>query len=111
MGGPFSPVADGRKLRVRLTPRARRAGIDGLVADAEGSLALKVAVTAAPEKGAANEALIRLIAKEWRLPARSVTLAAGATDRRKLLHLAGDPRALAAAVEAWLAARNPSTPS
>lgn len=103
MDGPFLPVADGLKLRVRLTPRARRAGIDGLVADAEGALALKVAVTAAPEKGAANEALIRLIAKTWRLPASSITLASGATDRRKLLHLAGDPKALAAALQDWLA--------
>lgn len=103
MDGPFLPVADGLKLRVRLTPRARRAGIDGLVADAEGALALKVAVTAAPEKGAANEALIRLLAKTWHLPASSITLAAGATDRRKLLHLAGDPGKLAAAVEGWLA--------
>jgi uncharacterized protein len=103
MDGPFLPVADGLKLRVRLTPRACRPGIDGLVADAEGALALKVAVTAAPEKGAANAALIRLLAKEWHLPASSITLAAGAADRRKLLHLAGDPKRLAAAVEDWLA--------
>lgn len=103
MDGPFSPAADGVRLRVRLTPRARRSRIEGLAAEADGSLALKVAVTAVPEKGRANEALIRLLADEWHLPRTAITLAAGATDRRKLLHLAGDPAALSATLSTWLA--------
>jgi uncharacterized protein len=96
-------VSDGLRLRVRLTPKARRSAIDGLAAEADGSVALKVAVTAVPEKGRANEALIDLLAKEWRLARSSITLESGATDRRKSLHLAGDPVALDALLTGWLA--------
>ena len=66
-------------------------------------MALKVAVTAVPEKGKANEALIALLAKEWHLARSAITLAAGATDRRKLMHLAGDPAELERRLSAWLA--------
>lgn len=103
MSLPFSPAPDGVRLRVRLTPKARRARIDGLAAEADGSVALKVAVTAVPEKGRANDALIRLLAAEWHLPPSTITLASGATVRRKLLHLAGDPATLAATLSQWLA--------
>ncbi|MGH6883299.1 DUF167 domain-containing protein [Hypericibacter sp.] len=100
---PFAAVSDGLRLRVRLTPKARRSAIDGLMAEADGSVVLKVAVTAVPEKGRANEALIELLAREWRIARSSITLESGATDRRKLLHLAGDPMALEALVTDWLA--------
>ena len=100
---PFAAVSDGLRLRVRLTPKARRSAIDGLAAEADGSVALKVAVTAVPEKGRANEALIELLAKEWRIARSRITLEGGATERRKLLHLAGDPIALEAQLTDWLA--------
>jgi len=99
---PFAAVSDGLRLRVRLTPKARHNAIEGLAPEADGSVMLKVAVTAVPEKGRANEALIGLLAKEWRIARSSITLESGATDRRKLLHLAGDPMALEALLTAWL---------
>jgi uncharacterized protein YggU (UPF0235/DUF167 family) len=95
-------VSDGLCLRVRLTPKARRSAIDGLMAEADGSVVLKVAVTAVPEKGRANEALIELLAREWHIPRSSITLESGATDRRKVLHLAGDPMALEGLLTDWL---------
>jgi uncharacterized protein YggU (UPF0235/DUF167 family) len=100
---PFAAVSDGLRLRVRLTPKARRSAIDGLAPEADGSVALKVAVTAVPEKGRANEALIELLAKEWRIARSRITLEGGATERRKLLHLAGDPIALETQLTDWLA--------
>src|SRR5262245_19909874 len=51
---PFSPVGDGIRVRLRVQPRARRNRVDGLVAETDGALALKVAVTAPPEDGKAN---------------------------------------------------------
>jgi uncharacterized protein YggU (UPF0235/DUF167 family) len=102
MPRPFSAVADGLSLRVRLTPKARRSAVDGLAAEADGSVALKVAVTAAPEKGRANEALIALLAREWHVAKSAITLTQGGSDRRKLLHLAGDPAELERRLTDWL---------
>ncbi len=91
---------------VRLTPGAGRNRVEGLAADADGGAALKVAVTAAPEGGKANRALVKLLAKEWRLPKTSLAIAKGAAGRRKTLVVRGDPGALAARLAAWLEARD-----
>jgi len=98
---PFSAAADGVRVAIRLTPRARRNRVEGLAAEAGGGVALKVAVTAVPEAGKANEALIALLAKEWRVPKSSIGVVRGATDRHKTLHVAGAPAALLAQLETW----------
>lgn len=92
---PFTAAADGVRLAVRLVPGASAERIVGLAEEAGGGIALKVAVTAAPEAGKANDALLKLLAKTLGLPKRDLTLALGATDRRKLVHVAGDTAALA----------------
>lgn len=99
---PFRTVADGLRVAVRLTPKAAQARIQGVAREADGGTALKVAVTAPPEAGKANTALIALLAKAWRLPKSSLSLVAGAGDRRKTLHLAGEPQALRARLQTWL---------
>ena len=58
-------------------------------------------VTAAPDKGKANQAIIKLLAKEWRIPAGAITVAAGETDRRKTLHIAGETDSLIERLEEW----------
>jgi uncharacterized protein YggU (UPF0235/DUF167 family) len=68
---------------------------------AEGETAVLAAVSAPPEDGKANTALIRLLAKAWRLPKTSITIASGATSRTKLLHVAGPGEALMAQLGAW----------
>jgi uncharacterized protein (TIGR00251 family) len=102
---PFAPVAGGVCVRLRVTPRARRNGIEGLVADAEGGVRLKVAVNAAAEDGRANSAVLELLAREWRLPRASLTLKNGASDRRKTVAIAGDPDHLMSALLTWSAAQ------
>lgn len=102
MPSPFQATADGVRIAVRLTPKARRNQVQGVVADADGKAALKIAVTAAPVDGAANAALLALLAKQWRVPKSALRLVAGATDRRKILLLAGDGTALAKRLELWL---------
>jgi uncharacterized protein (TIGR00251 family) len=96
---PFAAVSGGLRLAVRLSPKASAEGITGLIADPGGTVALKVAVTAPPEAGKANDALLRLLAKALRLKRRDLTLVLGAADRRKLVHVAGDPAALARHLE------------
>ncbi len=87
---------------MRVTPKARHTRIGGLAADADGRGMLKAAVTAAPEDGKANAALIRLLAKEWGVAKTQISVASGVTDRRKILHLKGDPEALMARLNSWM---------
>ena len=94
----LSVVGEGVRLRVRLTPRARSERIDGLV---DGML--NVRVTAPPAENQANEALLRFLAKEWRLPRSTLSIAGGAKSRNKIVHIAGDPAALMARFGAILA--------
>jgi uncharacterized protein (TIGR00251 family) len=96
---PFAAAPDGVRLQVRLSPKASAERIQGLVEDGAGGVALKVAVTAPAEAGKANAALLALLARTLKLKRGDVRLALGATDRRKLVHLAGDPAALAARLE------------
>ncbi|MGE4220223.1 MAG: DUF167 domain-containing protein [Alphaproteobacteria bacterium] len=100
--GPLRPAADGVTVAVRLTPKAAAERLGGLIAMPDGSLALKAAVTAAPEDGRANAALLRMLAKAWRLPKSTLRIAMGAADRRKLVHVDGDAALLAAQIEDWL---------
>ena len=104
-GRALSPVAiasDGVRLWVRVRPKARRNRIDGLVPEADGGVALKVAVTAAPEDGKANAAVIALLARAWGMPKTALAVVAGASGRRKIIHLQGDPARLMQALEPWL---------
>jgi len=100
---PYATAPDGLRVFVRLQPRARRERIEGVVAEADGRAVLKVAVTAPPEDGKANAALVALLGKRWRLPKSAIEIVGGATDRRKTLLLRGDPASLQATVSAFLA--------
>lgn len=102
-GLPFVVTDGGVKLTVRLTPKASRDRVDGVAADAEGRAVLKVSVTAVPEDGKANAALIKLLAKAWKLPKTSIEIVQGATDRRKVLLISGDADELRQRLEQWMA--------
>ena len=102
-GTPFSAVAAGLRVRLKVTPRAGRNRVEGLAPEADGGMALKVSVTAAPEDGKANAAVIKLLAAEWDVPKSTIEVVLGAAERRKLVQLAGDPAALRRRLEDWLA--------
>ena len=89
---------------VRLSPRARADRIDGI-----SGAALKVSVTAPPVDNRANEALLRLLAREWRLPRRTLSLAAGGKSRDKTVHIAGNPAALMRQLGASISSLHPET--
>jgi uncharacterized protein YggU (UPF0235/DUF167 family) len=72
---------------VRVTPRAGRDRVDGAV---DG--VLRVRVAAAPAEGAANEAVLRLLAAELDAPRSAVTLVTGAAARRKRVAVEGITR-------------------
>ena len=78
----MSPAAE---IAVRVTPRSSRDAIEGV--DDAGEL--RVRVTAPPTDGAANAAVIKLLAKELGVPKGAVNVAAGATSRHKRLRIDG----------------------
>ena len=90
--------ASGVTVDLRVQPRARRAAL----ASAAG--ALKAQVTAPPEDGRANEAVIALLAEAWRLPKSSFDVIKGQTARAKTIRVAGEPEAIVARVVHWLQA-------
>jgi uncharacterized protein (TIGR00251 family) len=103
MGAAPSPVTratDGVRLTVRLTPKASSDRIGGIVVDDAGRPALKASVTAAPEDGKANAALVKLLARHFDLPRTTVSVVSGHAHRTKLVHVAGDPAALGRRIEA-----------
>jgi uncharacterized protein len=87
---PFSKSDKGIRVSVRLTPSAAKDRIDGIVADTQGNGVLRIAVSAVPEQGRANKAMIKLLAKQWRLPKSSLSVTQGAKDRNKVLNIEGD---------------------
>lgn len=99
VGWPWTLARNGVIVSVRLTPKGGRDCIDGIELLADGRSVLKVRVRAAPSEGAANAALVRLVAKAVGVPPRDVALAAGATARVKRLVISGQGPPLIAALE------------
>jgi hypothetical protein len=90
---------DGMIVPVRLTPKASRNAVEGVKEDAAGGLMLAVRVTAVPEKGKANQALEKLLAKALGVAGGRVSVVSGATARNKEVLVRGDPTEIAAALE------------
>ena len=104
---PWRIRSDGLEVRVRVTPRGGRDAIDGIETLSDGRPVLKVRVRAAPEDGAANEGVRRLLAKALRRLVPAVSLEAGATARLKTFVISGDGEALASALAAVTGRRDP----
>lgn len=105
MALPLAPTQDGVVVTIKLTPKARGAGIEGVVEEPgpDGLRPmLKLRVTEPPESGKANAAMIALLAKSWRLPKRAFTIVSGDTSRLKRVHVAGDPQSLLRAIAAQI---------
>lgn len=79
---------EGCVLPVRAQPGARRAGVQG-----EQAGALKIAVTAPPEDGRANQALVEVLRKALGVKRSQVDLIGGQTSREKRFLIRGTTRA------------------
>jgi uncharacterized protein (TIGR00251 family) len=94
----ITPHAGGCLLAVRAQPGARKNAVLG-----EHSGSLKVAVTAPPEDGRANEALVEVLRNWLGLKRSQVELASGPTNRNKQFLIRGlTPDELAAAMASKL---------
>jgi uncharacterized protein (TIGR00251 family) len=81
---PLHESAKGLSFAVKVQPRARKNAITGTVGDA-----LKLALTARPIEGRANQAVIEFLAQVFQIPRSSVTIASGETGRNKVVRIAG----------------------
>jgi len=77
-------TAAGSRLRVRVAPGARRSEVVGPIGDT-----WKLRVRSAPERGRANDEVVRLLAHVLGLKAGDVTVVAGRTSRDKVVELRG----------------------
>lgn len=81
---PLKQTATGVTFSVKVQPRARKNAITGAVGDT-----LKLALTAPPVDGKANEAVIEFFADFFEIPRSSVTITSGKTSRLKVIHIGG----------------------
>ncbi len=81
---PATKPSDGAYLRIRVVPRASR---PGLSRDAQGTL--RAHVGAPPVEGAANRALLALLADLLGLPKRALEIAHGERGRDKVIRVRG----------------------
>jgi hypothetical protein len=100
---PFLIRKDGVTVSLRVTPRAAKDNVAGLARVAEGAVEYKIGVTASPEDGKANAAVIKLLAKAWKVPKSSLSIIKGAADRRKVILVTGDAASLEGELTQWLA--------
>ena len=81
---PIHDTAQGASFAVKVHPGAKKNAITGELGDA-----LKLALTAPPVSGKANEACIEFFANLLKVPHSSVTIASGQTSRNKVVRVAG----------------------
>lgn len=74
----------GVRFAVHVQPRAKHPGIDGTHGEA-----LRVRVQAPPVEGAANDAVVAVLAAALGVPARAVRIASGQSGRHKLVDVDG----------------------
>ena len=77
-------MSGSERLKIKVVPGASSSNICGWLGDA-----LKVRVTAPPEKGKANRLVERLVATALSLPESSVRIVAGKTSPQKVMEVDG----------------------
>ena len=80
----LTPKSSGFTFAVKVVPGASRSRIAGPYGEG-----IKVTVTAAPERGAANAAALALLADTLQLPRSSLSIASGLTNARKEVLVVG----------------------
>ncbi|WP_370931802.1 DUF167 domain-containing protein [Bartonella sp. DGB1] len=99
MSNLYKKYLEGVLLNIKLTPNAANEKICKLYVDENNSLALVVQVREIAEDNKANIALIKLLAKKFKIAKSKITLLKGNKSRMKQLYLQGDYEELTAIIE------------
>jgi uncharacterized protein (TIGR00251 family) len=94
--GDINPAPPNIRFAVRLTPKGGRDSVEGWTVESDGKRTLKARVSAPPEDGKANQALIRLLAKTLNIGKSKVRIVSGAASRLKIIEVECSPSELSA---------------
>lgn len=83
----YEQTPNGFILRVRVTPNASKCAVLGMFTDTSGQDYLKISLNAVPEKGKANQELIKALSKLLKQSKSAFSIVSGETDRYKKLAL------------------------
>ena len=86
----FEESQKGIILRVRLTPNSSCCKINGVFVDPNGDEWLKVSVISVPEKGKANQELIKFLASKLKISKSDLQIIGGELDRYKKILVQAD---------------------
>ncbi len=75
------------RILVKLSPNASRNEVKGWADGPDGKRMLKASVTAVPEKGKANAALIELLAAHFGVPKSRISIVRGETEKLKTIEI------------------------
>ncbi len=90
----FTDTDTGIRLLIRATPGAAKNEITGVWRGVDDEHRLAIKITAPPDKGKANAAIIKLLAKATGLAKSSFTITAGETARLKTINVSGESKIL-----------------
>ena len=80
---PIQAATSQVSFKIKVHPRARKNAITGIVGDA-----LKISLTSPPLEGRANQAVVEFFAEMFHVPRSAVTIAAGSSNRNKIIRIA-----------------------
>ena len=83
----YEKIPTGYILRVRVTPNASKCGFGGIFLTSDNQYFLKISLNAVPEKGKANQELIKFLSKYFHLSKSAFTIVSGETDRCKKVQI------------------------
>jgi uncharacterized protein len=86
---PIKELNDRIILNVKVTPKAAKSRFGNIFNNS-----LKIYVTAAPESGQANKAVIELISGALKISKSSVIITSGQSCQNKIIEIVGDPKQL-----------------
>jgi len=92
--GEINSAVSTIRFAVRLTPKGGRDRVEGWTTEPDGKRYLKARVSAPPEDGKANEALIRLLADTLSIGRSKVRIVSGAASRLKMIEAECSPSEL-----------------
>jgi len=105
VGGRIRSAGGVLSFRIRLTPKGGRDAIDGWSRGADGAEYLKARVSAPPQDGKANAALLALLAKTLDIAKSSIRIAGGEHARLKTIEIKPATASAAARLQAMETAK------